>query len=776
MDFDIRPYDFLSALRGWLLLSAGLATISLALALVLSVARNGAAGLRIFTEGLKSYFRDTVTLSSRRILAVARLALLEAVRRKALMVFVVFAVLLMFAGWFIADANERPELQVQVHVAFLLKSIAWLMLPAVIFLSCWAVPEDIRLRSLHTVVTKPVRRVEIVLGRILGLAVVFLVVLLAMGVIGQLWLSRRIPESAREALQCRVPMFGSLYFINAEGQPAETGINVGDVYAYRSHIQGNSRARGVFLFPRFDESALTINAEGAQELLLECRFEAFRTVKGSEKSVKEGIQAQYTLMSNPREEAFGIFAQSETLRPTAEAFRNAEFRNASDLLKGLAERIRKAPQELRPADYVALHNGLLNAGEQLQRRKDERLTEVSGKFLDGAGVCFPIPKMMADQDAGLRVEIPWENLAKAVDEVAASVLQRSADLLEALPRLEVPLPAFSVAEYHGGDDASVNVTRIPRILRFVAGDESLARFLADVTTAWNADGKLVENDAIRATLVSDLVAQAKISQLNAERLVVVLGEELAAGKLSVAGGKLSPPEGTSWFVFYRDLISLQRLVSEDSEGWIIEKDLVKDLSKDGYLRVEVACVDDQMYLGMARPDLFVRKADRPFWVGYWKALVGMGAMLLLMVVVGVTVSCVVKSNVALFFSMAFLIVGLLHDFIIRKLMELEKGMGTFESAVLLMQDRNPEVGMDVSSTTLKVVQTADKSLDGVLWVFSRIVPDFGVFSKATRFVENRFDVPLVDVVLPALAVLGGFFIPCALIAGALLKFRELESK
>jgi hypothetical protein len=93
-----------------------------------------------------------------------------------------------------------------------------------------------------------------------------------------------------------------------------------------------------------------------------------------------------------------------------------------------------------------------------------------------------------------------------------------------------------------------------------------------------------------------------------------------------------------------------------------------------------------------------------------------------------------------------------------------------------MQDRNPEVGMDVSSTTLKVVQTADKSLDGVLWVFSRIVPDFGVFSKATRYVENRFDVPLVDVVLPALAVLGGFFIPCALIAGALLKFRELESK
>jgi hypothetical protein len=237
MDFDIRPYDFVSALRGWLLLAAGLTVICLAIAFILAIARNGASGLKIFTTGVVSWLSDTFSVSLRRVHAVARLTLLEAVRRKALLVFVVFAVLLMFAGWFIADSNERPELQVQVHVTFLLKSIAWLLLPAVIFLSCWAIPEDVRLRSMHTVVTKPVRRLEIVLGRISGLAIVFVFVLVSMGIIGQLWLSRRIPENARAALQCRVPMFGNLYFINAEGQPSETGVNVGDVYAFRSHIQ-----------------------------------------------------------------------------------------------------------------------------------------------------------------------------------------------------------------------------------------------------------------------------------------------------------------------------------------------------------------------------------------------------------------------------------------------------------------------------------------------------------------------------------------------------------
>lgn len=776
MDFDLRTYNFVAATRDWLLLAAGLAIVSLALGLLLSVARNGAAGLKIFTQGLTSYVSDLSSISLRRVFALARLTLLEAVRRKALLVFVVFAVLLMFAGWFIADSNERPELQVQVHVTFLLKSIAWLIVPAVMFLSCWALPEDIRIRSLHTVVTKPARRLEIVLGRVAGLSVVALFVLFVMGAIGLFWLSRRIPSEARDALQCRVPMFGGLYFINAEGQPATTGINVGDVYAFRSHIQGNSRARGVYIFDKFSDAALTRNADGAEELQLECRFEAFRTVKGSEASVKLGIQAQYTLMSNPREDAFGVFAQSEALRPMAEAFRNAEYSNASDLMKASAERIRTAPQELRPADYVALNNGLKIAATELGKRGDERLGDLPEKFNAAADVCKFIPGLMAEQDAGRKVEIPWNELAAALDAVSAAVVERSAGLLEALPRLEVPLPVFHVSEYHGGDDARVNLTRIPRTLKFVAGDETLARFLADVIGEWNGSGKIVENGALRPSLVDALVSDAKISQLNAERLAAVLGEDLAGGKLTIADGSLVLPDGRTWFVYFRELINLQRLISEDTQGWIIEKDLVNDLAKDGYLRVEVACVDDQMYLGMARPDLFIRKADRPFWVGYWKAVTGIAAMLLLIIVLGVTVSCTVKGPVALFFSLTFFIVGQFYDFIVIKLSGLQKGMGSVESAVLLVQQRNPEVGMDVSSTTMKVVQTADRSLEGVLWVFSRIVPDFAVFNKPAAYVENRFDVPFLDVVLPSLTVLVGFLIPCVMIAGALLKFRELEAK
>jgi hypothetical protein len=263
--------------------------------------------------------------------------------------------------------------------------------------------------------------------------------------------------------------------------------------------------------------------------------------------------------------------------------------------------------------------------------------------------------------------------------------------------------------------------------------------------------------------------------------VAVLGEQLTAGTLAVDAGKLKVADGRSWYLFFDDLIRREQLVSEDTEGWMIEKDLLQDLIQDPngdrYLRVEVACINDQMYLGMARPDLFIRKADQPFWVGYWKAILSILLMLLLIIVLGVTVSCVVKGPVALLFTLTFFIVGqFFHDFMIRKLAGVEKGTGTVESMILIAQHRNPEVGMDVSSATMNVVRAADLGLDGVLRGFSMIVPDFAVFNRASMYVENRFDVPFRDVLLPSIVVFFGFLIPCILIGGALLKFRELEAK
>ena len=783
MDFDIRPYNLSSAATSWMMLVGILTLISVGLSFVLSLARNGGSGVAIFTTGLRSYLGDLFSLSLGRIYALTKLTLLEAIRRKALLVFVVFAVLLMFAGWFLTDTNSRPELQVSIHVTFLLTAIAWLILPAVIFLSCWALPEDIRIRSLHTVVTKPARRLEIVIGRMAGMGIVSCLVLVVMGVIGAVWIYRKLPENSRSQLTCRVPVFGQLYFFDADGQPAATGINVGDTWMYRSHIAGNSRARAVWMFRDVDESSIVTETIGTGDeaktvegVKLECRFEAFRTVKGSEKSVLQGVQAQYTLSSNPREEAFGMLSQGEALRPVADALRDGQFRNGSERLKELATRIRTTPDELRPADYLGLQNGLAVAGVILKEMKLPALLPVQEKFDAASGRGIALLRVLQTNNAtGATDKPPYAEFAESLEALAGGILENADVLHESLPKLEVPLPAFHISEYHEG--AAENIKVVPRKLRFAADYETLARFLSGVFEKWSEEGKLVEGNAISSGLVDSLQKDASVSPLNAELLATVLNEQLTAGTLKISDGKLAVADGRRWFAFFDDLIRKELLISQDTEGWLIEKDLLTDLVSNGFLRVEVACLNDQMYLGMARPDLFIRKPDRSFLVGYTKALVSIALMLMLIIVLGVTVSCIVKGPVALFFTLTFFLVGqFFHEFMMNMLSGKEQGMGTLESAVLIAQHRNPQVGMDVSSTTSAVLKGADKGLEGVLRVFSSIVPDFSVFNRGSSFVENGFDVPFNDCVVPAVAIFAGFLIPCVLMAGAMLKFRELEAK
>lgn len=761
MDFNPVPFDLASGLTQWLKLVGVLLAGTLVLALLLSLARNGAAGIGYFVSGLISYLEDLGSLSVRRILAITSLTFKEAVRRKALLVFVVFAVLLMFAGWFISDANERAELQVNVHITFVLRTIAWLILPAVIFLSCWGIPEDIRLRSLHTVVTKPARRLEIVLGRMLGFGSVAMVVLAVMGVIGFVWIRRQIPETVRDRLTCRVPVFGQLFFLGPDGQPSRTGINVGDTWMYRSYVQGNSRARAIWIF-----SDITPSTVG-DELILESRFEAFRTIKGTEKSIRQGLEAQYTLVRNPREEAFGGMALGASIREIAESLRDGQFRNAADKLTDLGKKIRTSPKEIPDQDYAGLSAGAFQAGLVLNAL-DEEFRPLAERF-DKLSLATAA---LRDQGA-VAGNTVYENIATECDTVAAYFRDNAEDLQENLPRLEVPLPSFGVSEFHEGD----NVMKIARKVEFVADYETLARFLAKNIDAWNGQGKLVEGNGLSSSLVETLTQDDLISPLNAELLSTVLQEQLQNGALKIADGKLAVADGRRWFAFFDDLVRRELLISQDSEGWLLTLDLFDDLTMNNGLRVEVSCLNDQMYLGMARPDLFVRLPDRPFIVGYTKAILTTGLMLLLVVVIGVTASCIVKGPVSVFFTLTVFVVGqFFHEFLLRIVGGNEQGLGLVESATLIVQHRNPSAGMNASEATQNLVRSVDKLSTGLLAGVSKVVPDFSVFGSASAHVEKGFDVPLDASVWPSLAVFFAFLIPCVLLAGACLKFRELESK
>lgn len=265
------------SLLTWLATFGAFLAIGIVVALVAAIASNGAAGFRLVGRGIVGGIGDVFGLSLKRVWAISQLTIREAVRHKSLMVFVVFAVLFMFAGWFLSNSNSRADLQVQVYVSFVLTAIGWLILPVVLLISCRGLPEEIRSRSLHTVVTKPIRRSEIVVGKIVGFSVVGSVVLLLMGSIGYVWIQRQIPAEARDKLICRVPVYGPLQFLDRQGKPARQGINVGYYRDPRGYIEGATKGRAIWQFDGIRPSRT------GETLLLESSFQAFRLHKGNMK-------------------------------------------------------------------------------------------------------------------------------------------------------------------------------------------------------------------------------------------------------------------------------------------------------------------------------------------------------------------------------------------------------------------------------------------------------------------------------------------------------------
>jgi ABC-type transport system involved in multi-copper enzyme maturation permease subunit len=133
---------------------------------------------------------DLPRFSPRRTLAVARLAVQEAIRNKILVGFGIFLLLLLIAGMFLDTGSRDPVYNpARVYLSFVLWSTNCLVILMALLLSAFSLPNDIKNRTIYTVVTKPIRASEIVIGRTLGFAAVGTAMLLAMGAISYLFVT-----------------------------------------------------------------------------------------------------------------------------------------------------------------------------------------------------------------------------------------------------------------------------------------------------------------------------------------------------------------------------------------------------------------------------------------------------------------------------------------------------------------------------------------------------------------------------------------------------------
>src|SRR5580704_4403503 len=135
MSFDPIPYNLIQGIGVWLQVMG----LGLLLVIITSLAASFGFGLKgpvLWFWGVVGAVKDISEISARRVWALAMLTSREAIRRKALLVFGVFALLFMFGSWFLSSPGEKADIQIQRHVVFVFTAISWLVLPVVLMLSC----------------------------------------------------------------------------------------------------------------------------------------------------------------------------------------------------------------------------------------------------------------------------------------------------------------------------------------------------------------------------------------------------------------------------------------------------------------------------------------------------------------------------------------------------------------------------------------------------------------------------------------------------------------
>ena len=112
------------------------------------------------------FILDLFKLRWRRIYALAKLSFKEAVRRRVVWVFLGILILYLFpARWFFA---EKPEDELKSIIGVTTRGMNVLLISVGLLLAAFSIPNDIKSLTIHTIVTKPVERFEIILGRLFG--------------------------------------------------------------------------------------------------------------------------------------------------------------------------------------------------------------------------------------------------------------------------------------------------------------------------------------------------------------------------------------------------------------------------------------------------------------------------------------------------------------------------------------------------------------------------------------------------------------------------------
>ncbi len=206
----MRPEAFLQSafLQGVVLILLAI-VIGLLVGYVYSANRYGPSeGFYAVARAIRDLVRfDLPGTSTRRVIALARLAFKEAIRRRVLFIVGLFMAVLLLAGWYLNPESDDPA---RLYISFVLTATNYLILALALFISAFSLPADIKSRTIYTIVTKPVRATEIVLGRMVGFVAVGTLMLVPMGFFSYLFVTRGLRHTHQEVVELEELSDGTL--------------------------------------------------------------------------------------------------------------------------------------------------------------------------------------------------------------------------------------------------------------------------------------------------------------------------------------------------------------------------------------------------------------------------------------------------------------------------------------------------------------------------------------------------------------------------------------
>lgn len=231
------------------------------------------------------FLLGVASLRFRRIWAIGKLSFKEAIRSRVLYGFSALLLVFLFGTWFIP---HKPESQVLIYVGLVFWVMKILLIVVAIIITAFSIPNDIRRQTIHTIVTKPVERFEIVLGRFFGFALLMTLVLLLMTSLSLIYVLRGVDKEAQEeSLKAREPFYGTLHYENTVDK--DKGTNVGREWDYRSYITASGQNQepqyAVWEFPSVPRSLADRDS-----VRCEFAFDIYRTTKGFE---NRGISCKF---------------------------------------------------------------------------------------------------------------------------------------------------------------------------------------------------------------------------------------------------------------------------------------------------------------------------------------------------------------------------------------------------------------------------------------------------------------------------------------------------